>query len=68
MGGINVPQIWGRLLHGVHKRLPVFRLIFQLSERNHTRLTLTIVDNVTIISVVILRSALLVQVASGMNA
>ena len=25
-GCINVPQIWGRLLHGVHKRLPVLGL------------------------------------------
>ena len=31
-GCINVPQIWGRLLHGVHKRLPVLRQGFEVLE------------------------------------
>ena len=30
MGCKNVPQFWGRLLHGVHKRLSVFRLVFEV--------------------------------------
>ncbi|MBO7130080.1 MAG: hypothetical protein J6W05_09960, partial [Prevotella sp.] len=30
MGCKNVPQSWGRLLHGVHKRLPVLGLVFEV--------------------------------------
>jgi hypothetical protein len=25
-----MPQIWGKILHGVHKRLPVLGLVFEV--------------------------------------
>ena len=30
MGCINVPQIWGKVLHGVHKRASVLRQVFEV--------------------------------------
>jgi hypothetical protein len=42
MGCINMPQIQGRLLHGVHKRASGFWLIFQLLEQKDAIFTQTI--------------------------
>ena len=42
MGCIDLPQFQDRLLHGVHRHVPGFGLIFQLPERDDTMLSHTI--------------------------